>query len=108
MLSLGRLLDVGGECYTGNRRTAGSCGHRNSPRSGTRPARCPHGTVAPMDKEQKERKPLKASLTKLDVAGRQIDRAQSPEVVQDLWRPPLHGPPGMEPDRRLRRDYPRV
>ena len=37
MLSLGRLLDVGGEGYTGNRRTAGSCGHRNSPRSGTRP-----------------------------------------------------------------------
>jgi len=29
--------------------------------------------------------------------------AQSPEVVQDLWRPPLHGAPGMEPGRRLRR-----
>ena len=28
-----------------------------------------------MDKEQKERKPLKASLTKLDVAGRQINTA---------------------------------
>src|SRR2546426_1851622 len=35
----------------------------------------PHGTVAPMDKEQKERQPLKASLTKLDVAGRQINTA---------------------------------
>src|SRR2546421_13124084 len=39
MLSSGRQLDVGRECYTGNRGSAGSCGHRNSPRSGTRPAR---------------------------------------------------------------------